>query len=107
MNGNDNGINENVELIKIIFLLKWVLTQMKKEVYIKYFEKILYKKFLMYSGINFDNQKYMHRFEYECSRGKRVDNFGYNDFYRNISVLLKSFDILKLLNGEKDYQREP
>ena len=38
--------------------------------------------------------------------GSRVDTIKYHDYIRNLNWLLKSVDILKLLNGEKDFLRE-
>ncbi len=48
----------------------------------------------------------MKRFEKFVRTGSRVDTMKYHDYSRNLTWLLKSVDILKLLNGENDFLRE-
>lgn len=73
---------------------------------LKVFDKISFPKICFYSGdTNITDVVYLKRFEWLCYQGNRMDSVCYNDYCRNMSYLSKDIDVLKLLNGEKDYIR--
>lgn len=71
------------------------------------FSGVKQKKICFYSGeTEVEDVLYLKRFEKFVRSGSRVDTIKYHDYIRNLNWLLKSVDILKLLNGEKDFLRE-
>ncbi len=70
------------------------------------FDKIQFPKICFYSDeTDIKGVVYLPRFEWYVNQGKRADTLMFNDYIRSIEYLLKDIDILKLLNGEKDYIR--
>lgn len=80
----------------------------KSEEYLKVFDSIAYKKICFYSAeTNIDNVVYLKSFEnYVKNGGSWTRAVGYNSFCRQMDPLFKAIDILKMLNGEKNYIRE-
>lgn len=75
--------------------------------YLKIFDKLSFPKICFYSGdTDIEDVVYLKKFEWICRQGNRMDSVSYNDYCRNMDYLFKDIDILKLLNGEKDYIRE-
>lgn len=82
-------------------------TEPDKERYLKIFEKIQFPKICFYSGeTSAKDVVYLSRFEWWCYQGSRMDSEKYTAYVRNVDWLSKDIDLLKLLNGEKDYIRE-
>lgn len=78
-----------------------------KEEYLKAFEKVPFPKICFYSGETaVKNVVYLKRFEWHCYQGRRMDSVRYTDYTRNMGYLSKDINLIKLLNGEKDYIRE-
>lgn len=79
----------------------------RREGYLKAFDKVKQNKVCFYSGnTQIGGVTYLKRFEKFVRTGSRVDTMKYHDYSRNLTWLLKSVDILKLLNGENDFLRE-
>lgn len=80
----------------------------KSEEYLKVFDNIPYKKICFFSAeTKVDDVVYLKTFEnYVANGGTWARAVGYNNFCRQMEPLFKSIDILKMLNGEKDYIRE-
>lgn len=78
------------------------------EEYLKVFESVPYKKVCFYSaGTDVEHVVYLKTFEnFVLQNGTWAHLIGYNNFCRRMKLLFKSIDILKMLNGEKDYIRE-
>lgn len=82
-------------------------TDLNKEKYLKEFEKVPFPKICFYSGkTTVKDVVYLSRFEWRCYQGNRMTSVKYTDYARNVDWLSKDIDLLKLLNGEKDYIRE-
>lgn len=81
----------------------------RSEEYLEILDQVPYNKVCFYSGET-DKQfvLYLQRFEWYVYRQKRgyVIHLGFNDFCRIFTHFGKSVDLLKMLNGEKDYLRE-
>ncbi len=79
----------------------------RQEKYLEAFDKVKQNKVCFYSGnTQLEGVLYLKRFEKFVHTGSRADTLNYYDYCRNLGWLLKSVDILKLLNGESDYLRE-
>ncbi len=78
------------------------------EDYLRAFSIVKQKKICFYSGeTNVEGVLYLKRFEKYVHTGSRMDTIKYHDYCRQrLDWLLKSIDILKLLNGEVDFLRE-
>lgn len=82
-------------------------TDPNKEKYLRVFEKVLFPKICFYSGeTTVKDVVYLSRFEWRCRQGSRMDSVQYTSYVRNVEWLSKDIDLLKLLNGGKDYLRE-
>lgn len=80
----------------------------KSEEYLKVFDSIPYNKVCFYSAqTEIAGVVYLKAFEsYVMNNGNWTRAVGYNAFCRQMGPVFKSIDILKMLNGEKDYIRE-
>lgn len=82
-------------------------TDKNKEECLDVFAKLSQKKICFYSGeTDLNSVTYFRRFEKFIHSGSRMDTIKYSDYCRNLNWLLKSIDVLKMLNGEEDYRRE-
>ena len=82
-------------------------TDENREEYLDAFAGVKQKKICFYSGETQNEEVlYLKRFEKYVHSGSRMDTIKYHDYCRNLDWLLKSVDILKLLNGERDFLRE-
>lgn len=82
-------------------------TEPDKERYLKIFEEVPFPKICFYSGeTSVKDVVYLSRFEWWCYQGSRMDSEKYTDYVRNMEWLSKDIDLLRLLNGERDYIRE-
>lgn len=82
-------------------------TDENREEYLKSFANVTFPKICFYSGET--SQKdvvYLKRFEWSCYQGKRMESVRYTDYSRNMCYLCRDINLIKLLNGEKDYIRE-
>lgn len=74
--------------------------------YIKAFSRVAENKICFYSGDCTEQVLYLERFEKFVKTGTRTDTIKYNDYVRIMDWLMKSIDLLKLLNGEKHCLRD-
>ena len=75
--------------------------------YLNVFDQLPYPKICIYSGeTSVKDVIYMKRFEKDWYRGKRIEFGTYKDWFRQEKNFAKTIDVLKLLNGERDYIRE-
>jgi len=96
-------INKNRIMIKFGFSG----AEIQREKYLEVFDKLPFQKICVYSGeANIEDVVYSERFEWDWYHGKRLEFVNYNDWCRQEKHFIKILDILKLLNGEKDYMRE-
>lgn len=98
---------ERVNPERIFLMLGIDGTEPDKEKYLKIFEKLPFPKICFYAGeTSVKDVIYLKRFEWHCYQGSRMDSIRFTDYARNMTWLPKDIDLLKLLNGEKDYLRE-
>ncbi len=77
-----------------------------RDFYLDGFDKVKQKKICFYSGeTEIKGVIYLKRFEKFVTSGSRMDTIKFHDYCRDLNWLLKSIDILKLLNGEADFLR--
>lgn len=75
--------------------------------YLEIFDRIPEKKVCFFSGEqNYKNVLYLERFELFVRDGNRMDTIKYHDYVRKMPWLLKSINLLKMLNGEECFLRE-
>lgn len=78
-----------------------------REEYLNAFADVKQKKICFYSGeTDIEGVLYLKRFEKYVRTGSTMGTIKYHDCCRNIGWLLKSIDILRLLNGESEFLRE-
>lgn len=78
-----------------------------RDAYLSIFSNVPHKKICFYSGeTETDGGLYLRRFEKYVKTGARMETIKYTDYCRKLDWLLKSIDILKLLNGETEFLRE-
>lgn len=100
-NKRKNRINKNRIFVKFGFSASGP----KKDEYFTAFNQVPYHKICTYSGqANLQDVLYAKRFEWDWYHAKRLESAHFNDWFR--VHYLKVIDILKLLNGERDYIRE-
>lgn len=82
-------------------------TDEKKDELLDSFSKVGHKKVCFYSGeTETEGVLYLKRFEKHFLMGSRMGTIKFHDLCRNIGWISQSIDVLKLLNGEKDFLRE-
>lgn len=78
-----------------------------RDFYLDGFDQVKQKKICFYSGETESKSViYLKRFEKFVTTGSRMDTIKYHDYCRDLDWLLKSIDILKLLNGKENFLRE-
>lgn len=107
----EKGWNERVKRInKNRIFVKAVIDggNPRKEEYLKIFERVPYNKMCLYSGeTDVRDVVYMKRFEWDWYHKSLDVTYAWHKFMTWFMVnTLTSVDLLKLLNGEKDYIRE-
>lgn len=82
-------------------------TEKNKEECLEIFREIRTPKICFYSGeTEIKDVIYLKRFEWFCAHEKIMESASYQKYViYHLMDVLKDIDILKLLNGEKDYQR--
>lgn len=81
----------------------------KSKEYLEIFAHVPYSKVCFYSGeTDKEDVLYLKRFEWYVHLHPKGDtiHLGYNDYCRIFPYFSKSVDLLKMLNGEKNYLRE-
>lgn len=81
----------------------------KRKEYLKTFGDIKYDKICFYSGeTDIESVVYLKRFEWFLHQGDNARTYSYKTavFTYMEELMFKSIDMLKLLNGEKEYMRE-
>lgn len=93
--------------------IKWGIdaSSKQRDTYLNIFDRLSSKKICFYSDkTDIGGVVLLRRFLVEWAwntRGnERLQSIYYNDYVRDLWRLAKSIDILKMLNGEKDYLRE-
>ncbi len=92
---------------KIFVKLGIDATDENREEYLNVFDRISFPKICFYSGkTSIQDVVYLKRFEWSCCQGKGMSSVKYTDYVRSMGFLQKDIDLIRLLNGEKDYIRE-
>lgn len=82
-------------------------TEENIEEYLQSFARVPFPKICFYSGkTSMKDVVYLKRFEWQCYQGKRMDSAQYTYYTRRMNYLRKDINLIKLLNGERDYIRE-
>lgn len=93
--------------------IKWGIDASNKQrnKYLHVFDRLEYKKICFYSdSTDISNvvllKRFLVEYDWKVRGNERLHSIYYNDYVRDLGKLSKSIDILKLLNGEKNYLRE-
>jgi len=98
---------KRININRIFIKFGFSADEPRREEYLAVFGRLPYHKVCVYSGeTDIEDVFYSKRFEWDWYHAKRLDLVCFNDWCRQVYNSLKVLDILKLLNGEKDYMRE-
>ena len=102
-NRRKNRINPKRIFVKMGFNA----TEEKRKEYLEAFDKVKYNKICFYSGeTDIKDVVYTKRFEHYCYQGKRMETISYKDYCRILTKINQNLDVLKMLNGEKEFIRD-